>query len=111
MSFSKSTPTGVPLRRNTPPSVPCIVIVFLSGGQDHVTATTHLNPINSLCGPQPWSLSFSFGRALQDEALRVWHGEPKNVQIAQKAFFHRARCVSAAALGTYDKSIESELAA
>jgi fructose-bisphosphate aldolase, class I len=97
------------LRRNAPSSVPGIV--FLSGGQDHVTATMHLNAINSLDGSQPWKLSFSFGRALQDEALQAWHGKHKNLSAGQQAFSHRARCVSAAALGKYDKAMEKELAA
>jgi fructose-bisphosphate aldolase class I len=97
------------LRRNTPSSVPGIV--FLSGGQDHVTATMNLNATNSLDGPQPWKLSFSFGRALQDEALQAWHGNPKNLHPGQQAFFHRAKCVSAAGLGKYSKAMEDELAA
>ena len=56
------------LRRHVPAAVPGIV--FLSGGQDHLAATMHLNAINQLDGPKPWKLSFSYGRALQDEALR-----------------------------------------
>src|SRR5262249_33122176 len=84
------------LRRNTPAAVPGIV--FLSGGQDHVTATRHLNSINQLQGTKPWQLGFSFGRALQDEALQAWLGKPENIHIAQQAFSHRAKCISAAAL-------------
>jgi fructose-bisphosphate aldolase class I len=97
------------LRRNTPSSVPGIV--FLSGGQDHLTATMHLNAINSVQGEQTWKLSFSFGRALQDEALQAWRGSQENLQAGQRAFSHRAKCVSAAALGKYSKAMESELAA
>jgi fructose-bisphosphate aldolase class I len=97
------------LQRTAPATVPGIV--FLSGGQDHLTATLHLNAINQLDGPKPWKLSFSYGRALQDEALQAWLGRDQNVQAGQKAFAHRARCVSAAALGKYTKSIEGELAA
>jgi fructose-bisphosphate aldolase class I len=97
------------LRRSAPASVPGIV--FLSGGQDHVTATRHLNAINQLDGPKPWKLSFSYGRALQDEALQVWLGKPQNRQAAQQAFASRAKCVSAAALGKYKESMEGELAA
>ena len=97
------------LRRSAPASVPGIV--FLSGGQDHITATRHLNAINQLNGPKPWKLSFSYGRALQDEALQAWLGKPQNRQAAQQAFARRAKCVSAAALGRYNESMESELAA
>jgi fructose-bisphosphate aldolase class I len=97
------------LRRNTPASVPGIV--FLSGGQDNVTATRHLNAINQLEGPKPWKLSFSYGRALQDEALQAWHGKQENLQAGQQAFSRRAKCVSAAALGKYTQSMEAELAA
>ena len=53
------------LRRHVPAAVPGIV--FLSGGQDALTATKHLNAINRLARLKPWKLSFSFGRALQDE--------------------------------------------
>ena len=56
------------LRRHVPAAVPGIV--FLSGGQDHVAATAHLSAINQLDGPKPWKLSYSYGRALQDEALK-----------------------------------------
>jgi len=97
------------LRRSAPASVPGIV--FLSGGQDHVTATRHLNAINQLNGSKPWKLSFSYGRALQDEALQAWLGKPQNRQAAQQAFARRAKCISAAALGRYNESMEGELAA
>jgi fructose-bisphosphate aldolase, class I len=97
------------LRRHVPPAVSGIV--FLSGGQDHRTATARLNVINQLDGPKPWKASFSFGRALQDEALRAWRGKAEGVQGGQQAFLHRARCVSAAALGTYTDALEEELAA
>jgi fructose-bisphosphate aldolase class I len=97
------------LRRQAPTAVPGIV--FLSGGQDHVMATQHLNAINQLDGPKPWKLSFSYGRALQDEALRAWGGKPENVRSGQARFAHRAGCVSAAALGKYSRSMETEVAA
>jgi len=97
------------LRRHVPAAVPGIV--FLSGGQDALTATTHLNAINQLAGPKPWKLSFSFGRALQDEALIAWQGKDDKVQSAQQAFSHRARCVSAAALGNYASATEGDFAA
>jgi fructose-bisphosphate aldolase class I len=97
------------LRRQVPAAVPGIV--FLSGGQNHLAAIAHLNAINQLDGPKPWKLSFSFGRALQDEALRAWQGKLENVKAGQQAFAHRAECARAAALGKYSRTMESELAA
>ena len=96
------------LQRHVPPAVPGIV--FLSGGQDHLVSTMHLNAINQLDGPKPWKLSFSFGRALQDEALHKWQGKHENLHAGQSAFGHRARCVRAAALAKYTKAMESGLA-
>jgi fructose-bisphosphate aldolase class I len=85
--------------------------VFLSGGQDYITATQHLNAINQKQGPKPWKIGFSYGRALQDEALQAWQGKQQNVEAGQKAFLHRAKCVSAAAVGKYTQAMERELAA
>jgi fructose-bisphosphate aldolase class I len=96
------------LRRHVPGAVSGIV--FLSGGQNHVLATEHLNAINRLEGPKPWKLTFSYGRALQDEALRAWLGRRENVEAGQEAFHHRARCDSAAALGQYTSAMEVERA-
>ena len=93
------------LRRHVPPAVPGIV--FLSGGQNHLVATEHLNAINRLAGAHPWKLSFSYGRALQEEALSVWRGNRKNLQAAQQAFAHRARCDGAAAVGHYSPALEA----
>jgi fructose-bisphosphate aldolase, class I len=97
------------LRRRVPAAVPGIV--FLSGGQNSLTAIAHLNAMNQLDGPKPWKLSFSFGRALQDEALRAWQGKPENVKAGRQAFVHRAKCGYAAALGKYNRTMESQLAA
>jgi fructose-bisphosphate aldolase class I len=91
------------LRRHVPAAVPGIV--FLSGGQGDVTATQHLDAIGR-AGPQPWKVSFSYGRALQDAALATWRGNPENVRAAQMAFYHRARCNSLATLGTYNDQEE-----
>jgi fructose-bisphosphate aldolase, class I len=97
------------LRRHSPAAVPGVV--FLSGGQNQLAATQHLNAINKASGPKPWKLTFSYGRALQDEALRIWNGNSENDGAARQAFIHRAACVSAAALGQYSPDMESELAA
>ena len=96
------------LRRHVPAAVPGIV--FLSGGQDHLRATMHLSVINQLDGPKPWKLSFSYGRALQDEALKAWHGQNERLTAGQGAFYHRARCDSAATWGKYAAAMESESA-
>lgn len=69
-------------------------IVFLSGGQTPDEATENLAEINKIGGP--WQLSFSYGRALQDEALTTWAGKEENVPLAQKAFYDRAKKVSQA---------------
>ena len=69
-------------------------IVFLSGGQTPDQATENLAAINGVGGP--WQLSFSYGRALQDEALKAWVGKEENIPVAQQAFLERAKKVSEA---------------
>ena len=96
------------LRRTVPVAVPGIV--FLSGGQTDELATAHLNAMNRLPGPQPWSLSFSYGRALQAAPLRAWGGDPARLADAQRAFHHRARCNSAARSGAYTPELERSVA-
>jgi fructose-bisphosphate aldolase class I len=93
------------LRRHVPAAVPGIV--FLSGGQKDRVATQHLNAINRLSGPKPWKLSFSYGRALQDEALAAWCGRDENLNAGQRAFYHRARCNGAAARSEYTDEMET----
>jgi fructose-bisphosphate aldolase class I len=87
------------LCRTVPPAVPGIV--FLSGGQSEQVATAHLNAMNANSGAQPWKLSFSYGRALQDGALKSWRGSSDNTAPAQKALITRARLNRAAAMGEY----------
>jgi fructose-bisphosphate aldolase class I len=93
------------LRRVVPAAVPGIV--FLSGGQSDVRATERLNAICQ-AGEAPWKLSFSFGRALQDAALKAWHGSPANAAAAQAALLHRAKCNSLAVQGKYSEQAERE---
>jgi fructose-bisphosphate aldolase class I len=93
------------LLRNVPEAVPGIV--FLSGGQSDRLATAHLNALNRLPEPKPWTISFSYGRALQDAALEAWHGRDENVKAAQEALLHRARCNGAASLGRYTDEMEA----
>ena len=83
-------------------------VVFLSGGQSDVTATAHLNEINTRAGAAPWKISFSYGRALQDLALATWLGNKNNNRAAQHAYYHRARCNAAASLGGYTAAMEKE---
>lgn len=84
------------LRRCVPAAVPGVV--FLSGGQSDVSATERLNAICG-AGGTPWTLSFSFGRALQDAAMKTWHGSAAHAAAAQVALHHRARCNSLALQG------------
>ncbi len=95
------------LRRHVPAAVPGIV--FLSGGQSDEDATKRLNVMNRM-GPQPWEISFSYGRGLQAAALTTWHGERDNVPAAQTQYAHRARCTGAARRGEYSEELERELA-
>jgi fructose-bisphosphate aldolase, class I len=91
-------------RNNVPAAVP--TINFLSGGQTPQQATANLNAINST-GYQPWKLSFSYGRALQDDCLKVWNGKKANCKAAQDALLQRARLNSFACLGKYTKDMET----
>jgi fructose-bisphosphate aldolase class I len=91
------------LKNTVPAAVPGIV--FLSGGQSDLLATQHLDALNRL-GPTPWELSFSFGRALQAPALKVWAERKGNVAAAQAALRHRAACNSAARRGAYTAEME-----
>ena len=96
------------LRRHVPAAVPGIL--FLSGGQSDVLATKHLNAVNMLDMPRPWTVSFSYGRALQDPALQAWHGKAEQFKAGQQAFYHRAKCNGAAALGRYTDALERTVA-
>ncbi len=96
------------LRRTVPAAV--AGIVFLSGGQSNEKATAHLNAMNRPgAAVNPWQLSFSYGRALQEPPLSAWRGETANIQKAQGAFHHRARLNGAARSGTYRAAMENEL--
>ena len=87
-------------------SVPALLpgIVFLSGGQTDEQATAHLNAMNQM-GPHPWPLSFSYGRAMQQAALKMWAKDMKtNFADAQKIVAQRARANGLAALGQWQKA-------
>lgn len=87
------------LQRTVPAAVPAVV--FLSGGQSEEEATLNLNAMNQVKGKKPWTLSFSFGRALQQSTLKTWAGKPENIKAAQAALLARAKANSEATLGTY----------
>jgi fructose-bisphosphate aldolase, class I len=89
--------------RSVPAAVPGIV--FLSGGQPDVPATERLNAICGATG-LPWKITFSYGRALQDPAMKAWKGSARNVLAGQKALLHRAGCNGLAVLGLYDAKAE-----
>ena len=91
------------LKATVPSSVPGIA--FLSGGQSDEAATQHLSLMNA-AGGLPWALTFSYGRALQAAALTAWGGKSENVAAGQRAFTHRARMNSLAALGKWDAKQE-----
>ncbi|MEX2489413.1 MAG: class I fructose-bisphosphate aldolase [Pseudomonadales bacterium] len=92
------------LRRTVPAAVP--TINFLSGGQSPRQATANLNALNQF-GNQPWALSFSYGRALQEPAQQAWRGNPDKAGEAQAALYERARLNSAACQGTYEQGMEA----
>jgi fructose-bisphosphate aldolase class I len=90
-------------RTVVPAAVPGIV--FLSGGQGDEEATANLDAINKR-GPQPWALSFSYGRALQAAALKAWKGDDANARAGQEAYLHRARMNGLAQTGSWSPDAE-----
>lgn len=91
------------LRRYVPAAVPGIV--FLSGGQSAEHATDHLNAMNAM-EPQPWEVSFSYGRALQAPVLAAWQGQEDNVVAAQIALLNRCHLNGLARAGKYARTME-----
>jgi fructose-bisphosphate aldolase class I len=83
---------------------------FLSGGQSGELASSRLNAMNiEFKSRLPWSLAFSFARAIQQPALEIWQGKESNVLAAQQALFHRAMCNRAARRGEYNEEIEKTI--
>ncbi len=91
--------TVATMLRCVPAAVPGIM--FLSGGQTEVEATAHLQAMNADYDNLPWTLSYSYGRALQASALQAWVGKSENVSAAQQALLTRANLNSAACASTY----------
>src|SRR5262249_45943223 len=95
------------LKACVPGAVPGIA--FLSGGQSDEEATAHLDAMNKI-GGLPWNLTFSYGRALQAAPQKAWSGKSENTAAAQRAFTHRARMNSLAALGQWKADEEKKAA-
>ncbi len=91
------------LKEHVPAAVPGIA--FLSGGQTDEEATAHLSAMNRISG-KPWPMTFSYGRALQNVALRTWAGRRENFTAARQAFAHRARMNSLAAIGEWSNDLD-----
>jgi fructose-bisphosphate aldolase class I len=95
------------LKRHVPSAVPGIA--FLSGGQSSQQATLHLSLMNQI-GGLPWNLTFSYGRALQDAALKGWGGTTAGYAVGQKEYLKRARLNSLATTGRYTADLENKAA-
>ena len=91
------------LKENVPLDLPGIT--FLSGGQSDLNSTAHLDAMNKI-GGFPWKLSFSYGRALQQAALKSWLGKIENMPSAQAALSHRALMNKLAAQGAWSSDLE-----
>ncbi|WP_426191570.1 class I fructose-bisphosphate aldolase [Massilia sp. DWR3-1-1] len=94
------------MRRAVPAAV--AAIAFLSGGQTPAQATLRLNALQQGQGTQPWAMTFSFGRALQQPALALWQGHEDNVAAAQRALVYRASCNSQARCGRYHAADDAQ---
>ena len=92
------------LKNNVPSSVPGIA--FLSGGQTEIEATENLNQIN-IKNDTNFIMTYSYGRALQQSALKYWSKDINNIVGTQKIFNHRAKMCSLAAQGKWSKSFEN----
>ena len=75
-------------------------IVFLSGGQEDLEATENLNAMHKIPN-LPWNLTFSFGRAIQNPALKAWAKNPEDITGAQALLLERAKANSLASVGEY----------
>ena len=92
------------LKESVPNEVPGIA--FLSGGQTELQATENLNLINKF-NDTSFIMSYSYGRALQQSALKHWAKDVKDIQGTQKVFDHRARMCTLAAQGKWSKELEN----
>ena len=93
------------LKESVPNEVPGIA--FLSGGQTELEATENLNLINKF-NDTDFIMSYSYGRALQQSAIKFWSKDIKNIKDTQKIFNHRANMCSLAAQGKWSKELEAK---
>ena len=92
------------LKSCVPSEVPGIA--FLSGGQSEIEATENLNHINKF-NDTNFIISYSYGRALQQSALKFWSKDIQNIEGTQKVFSHRAKMNTLAAQGKWSKDLEN----
>jgi fructose-bisphosphate aldolase class I len=92
------------LKESVPPEVPGIA--FLSGGQSEIEATENLNLINKNNNTN-FIMTYSYGRALQQSALKHWSKDIKDIKGTQSVFNHRAKMCTLAAQGKWSKELEN----
>ena len=92
------------LKESVPSEVPGIT--FLSGGQSEIEATANLNQIN-IKNDTNFIMSYSYGRALQQSALKFWSKDTNNIIGTQEIFDHRAKMCTLAAKGKWSKNLEN----
>ena len=92
------------LKNSVPSEVPGIA--FLSGGQSEIQATENLNLINKF-NKTNFIMSYSYGRALQQSALKFWSKDIHDIKGTQRVFNHRAKMNSLAAQGKWSKEIDN----
>ena len=93
------------LKENVPKDIPGVA--FLSGGQSEIEATQNLNLINKY-NDTNFIMTYSYGRALQQSALKFWSKDTKNTQGTQKIFNHRANMCTLAAQGKWSADLEAK---
>jgi len=93
------------LKNSVPSEVPGIA--FLSGGQSEIEATENLNLINKYNNTS-FIMTYSYGRALQQSALKFWSKDINNIEGTQKVFNHRAKMNTLAAQGKWSKELEDK---
>ena len=96
------------LKKNVPTEVPGIA--FLSGGQSEIESSKNLNEINKI-NDTNFLITFSYGRALQQSALKTWSKDTKNVSKVQEVFNHRAKMNGLSSKGAWSENLEKEIAA
>ncbi len=96
------------LKKNVPSKVPCIA--FLSGGQSEIEASKNLNEINKI-NDTDFLITFSYGRALQQSALKIWSKEMQNIKKVQEVFDHRAKMNGLSSKAEWKEDLEKGKAA